>query len=130
LVGLQKELQHSLTSNRTKREEIQQLRAQFEEVQKHLVAKENEIERLEMLVRKQEVNTCHNIIIIGCLGVPSRHAAIFALYSVDNCRLFRPQYFLLTREMSKERFLAFITWILIPPSAPHSLLTSSKNLLL
>ena len=61
LVGLQKELQHSLTSNRTKREEIQQLRARFEEAEKHLVAKENEIERLEMLVRKQEVNTCNNI---------------------------------------------------------------------
>ena len=64
LVGLQKELQHSLTSNRTKREEIQQLRGQFEDVQKHLVAKENEIERLRMLVGKQEVNTCHNIITV------------------------------------------------------------------
>ncbi|XP_028402524.1 centrosomal protein of 152 kDa-like [Dendronephthya gigantea] len=55
LVGLQKELQHSLASNRTKREEIQQLRVQFDEVKKHLVAKENEIERMGLLVRKQEI---------------------------------------------------------------------------
>ena len=64
LVGLQKELQHSLTSNRTKREEIQQLRVQFDEVKKHLVAKENEIERMELLVRKQEVLYIRYIMIL------------------------------------------------------------------
>lgn len=64
LVGLQKELQVSLTSNRNKRDEIEQLRSELEELHKHLLSKENETERLEMLVTKQEVKcsaTCIQI---------------------------------------------------------------------
>lgn len=55
LSGLQKELKHCLARNRSKREEVQQLRAQLDVMKRDLANKENERQRLEIIVRKQEV---------------------------------------------------------------------------
>ena len=56
MTGLQKELQHCLARNRSKREEIEQLRSQINVVKKDAAHKEMERGRIEMVVKKQEVN--------------------------------------------------------------------------
>ena len=56
MTGLQKELQHCLARNRSKREEIEQLRSQIDVVKKDAANKEMERGRIEMVVKKQEVN--------------------------------------------------------------------------
>ena len=56
MTGLQKELQHCLARNGSKREEIEQLRSQIDVVKKDAANKEMERGRIEMVVKKQEVN--------------------------------------------------------------------------